>query len=349
MSKSIPSSPAPTPPPLRKGARRAGGPADVPRSGLWPYIKLARPHQWVKGVFVLVGPLYGLRDLDAAARAGAVTAAAVTFAIFALASSTCYVVNDVLDAEQDRAHPRKRHRPIASGAIPRSNALVFALLLLAGAIGLVFLLGPAVRTAVALVTGAYVVNVWLYSLKLKHIIIADVISLALGFCLRMFAGCAAIAIAPTTWLLNCTLFLAMFLAFGKRLGERRTMGTDAASARGIQARYTDDLLRMSVVVTGVATLITYASYVVARGEPPAHVIHVIPPFHAGINVLWFTMVPATYALLRCIVLLESGTYDDPTELAGRDLPMQLAVAAFGLLTLGTMTWDAWAPMLGWGP
>jgi len=141
----------------------------------------------------------------------------------------------------------------------------------------------------------------------------------------------------------------MFLAFGKRLGERRTMGADAASARGIQARYTDDLLRMSVVVTGVATLITYASYVVARGEGPNHVVHVIPPFHAGINVLWFTMVPATYALLRCIVLLESGTYDDPTELAARDFPMQLAVAAFGLLTLGIMTWGTWAPTLGWGP
>jgi decaprenyl-phosphate phosphoribosyltransferase len=343
--------PTPTPPPLRKG-RRAGTPQEgaPSKGGLWPYIKLARPHQWVKGVFVLVGPLYGLRDLDVAARAGALTAAGITFAIFALASSTCYVFNDILDAEQDRAHPRKRNRPIASGAVTKGNAITFALLLLAGAVGLVFLLDPIVRGAVALVAAAYVANVWLYSLKLKHIIIADVISLALGFCLRMFAGCAAVAIAPTTWLLNCTLFLAMFLAFGKRLGERRIMGADVASARGIQARYTDDLLRMSVVVTGVATLITYASYVVARGEANLHPsTHVIPPFHAGINVLWFTMVPATYALLRCIVLLESGTYDDPTELAARDLPMQLAVAAFGLLTLGIMTWGSWAPTLGWGP
>ena len=114
---------------------------------------------------------------------------------------------------------------------------------------------------------------------------------------------------------------------------------------GVQAAYTDELLRMAVVVTGVATLITYASYVQFR-EPENS--HVIPPFHAGINVLWFTMVPAMYALLRSIVLLERGTYDDPTELAAKDFPMQVAVGVFGLLTLGILTWAHWAPWLGWG-
>jgi decaprenyl-phosphate phosphoribosyltransferase len=309
------------------------------------FVRLARPHQWIKGVFVLVGPLYGLRDLPEASRKGALVAAALTFAIFALASSTCYVVNDLADAEQDRAHPRKRNRPIASGAVSRGNAVVFALLLLGGCVGLVGLLDAGVRLAVGLIVAAYIANVWAYSAWLKHRVIADVISLALGFCLRMLAGCAAIAIAPTTWLLNCTLFVAMFLAFGKRLGERRTMGDLALSARGIQGRYTDELLRMAVVVTGVATLITYAAYVVARADEHTHVV---PPFHAGINVLWFTMVPATYALLRCIVLLEAGTYDDPTELVAKDRPMQVAAGAFGLLTLGVMTWRAWAPALGWG-
>jgi 4-hydroxybenzoate polyprenyltransferase len=315
------------------------------RGTLWSLIKLARPHQWVKGVFVLVGPLYGLKDLPPDRKEGALIAGLLTLAIFSLASSTCYVVNDLADAEADRAHPRKRKRPIASGAVSRGTAIAFALGLLGGCIVLVGLLDPSVRLAVGLIVAAYIANVWLYSIKLKHIIIADVLSLALGFCLRMFAGCAAIAIAPTTWLLNCTLFIAMFLAFGKRLGERRTMGDDVAAARGVQARYTDDLLRMAVVVTGVATLVTYASYVQFR-EPEN--THVIPPFHAGINVLWFTIVPATYALLRCIVLLERGTYDDPTELAAKDLPMQLAVGLFGVLTIGALTWKAWAPSLGWG-
>jgi 4-hydroxybenzoate polyprenyltransferase len=318
--------------------------AAKPRARVRDYIRLARPHQWVKGVFVLVGPLYGLRDLPPTDRGAIALAAALTFAAFGFASSACYVFNDLADAEADRAHPRKRNRPIASGAVSRGNAMVFGLVLLGVCVGLVGLLDSGVRLAVALVVAAYVANVWLYSIKLKHIIIADVMSLALGFCLRMFAGCAAVGIAPTTWLLNCTLFLSMFLAFGKRLGERRTMGVDAAAARGIQARYTDDLLRMAVVVTGVATLLTYGAYVVAKGQDHTHVI---PPFVAGINVLWFTMVPATYALLRCIVLLESGTYDDPTELAARDFPMKVAVGVFGVLSLAVMTWGSWAPALGW--
>ena len=293
---------------------------------------------------MLVGPLYGLKDLSQEKKEPALVAALLTVAIFALASSTCYVVNDLADAEADKAHPRKRRRPIASGAISRGTAKVFALALLGGSIVLTSLLDPSVRLAVALIVAAYIANVWLYSARLKHMVIADVLSLALGFCLRMFAGCAAIAIAPTTWLLNCTLFLSMFLAFGKRLGERRTMGEDVAAARGVQARYTDDLLRMAVVVTGVATLITYAGYVQFR---EAENTHVIPPFHAGINALWFTIVPATYALLRSIVLLEHGTYDDPTELAAKDRAMQLAVGLFGILTLATLTWKLWAPHLGW--
>ena len=309
--------------------------------------KLARPHQWSKGVFVLVGPLYGLKDLgDTAHKKAALIAGLLAFAAFALASSACYVVNDLVDADQDRAHPRKRFRPIASGAVTPGQAKVFVAGLVATAAAVLFCLNPEVRLAVALVVFAYVANVWAYSLKLKHIVIADVMSLSLGFCLRMFGGCAAVGIAPTTWLLNCTLFLAMFFAFGKRLGERRTMGEEAATARFVQAAYTDDLLRMAVVVTGVATLITYAGYVQFR---EAENTHVIPPFHAGINVLWFTIIPAVYALLRCIVLLERGTYDDPTELAVKDGPMKIAVGAFGLVTLGVLTWKGWAPFLGWGP
>ncbi len=306
-------------------------------------VKLARPHQWLKGVFVLVGPLYGLKDLSAKEEPRqALVAAAFAFGAFALASSGSYVVNDLLDAEQDRLHPRKRFRPIASGAVSKGAALAFAGLMLVGAAGMIFGLPAEVRLAVGLVVLAYVANVWAYSLWLKHVVIADVLSLSLGFVLRMFGGCAAVGIAPSTWLLNTTLFLAMFLAFGKRLGERRTLGVEAASVRGVQAAYTDDLLRMVVVVTAVATLVTYAAYVQAREHDHAHRIW---PFLADFNVLWFTMVPAIYALLRGIVLLERGTYDDPTELAVRDRPMQVAVIVFGLLTALTITWNVWARLL----
>lgn len=314
-----------------------------PRGGLWSFVRLARVHQWLKGVFVLVGPLYGLRDLTAKQHElwwEPLTAGLLAFLAFGFASSGCYVVNDLHDVEADRAHPRKRNRPLASGAVSRGGAVGFAVLLFAASVGCILALDSSVRLGVAAVVLAYVLNVFAYSAFLKHVVIADVLSLALGFVLRMFGGCAAVGIAPTTWLLNVTFFLAMFLAFGKRLGERRTLGAEAASARGVQAAYTDELLRMVVVVTGVATLVTYAGYVQAR-EPDTS--FQVWPFLARFNFLWFTMVPAIYALMRAIVLLERGRYDDPTELAVKDRPMQAAVLAFMCLTAGVLSWKLWAP------
>jgi len=303
--------------------------------------RLARPHQWAKSAFVLLGPLYGLRDL-AIRPADALLAGLLAAGVFALASSACYVVNDLLDAEQDRVHPRKRHRPIARGDVSRPQALVFAAMLVLAAAALVFALPAPVRPAVGLFAGLHVLNVWAYSLRLKHVVVADVTSLSLGFVLRVFGGCAAVGIGPSTWLLNCTLFLAMFLAFGKRLGERRTMtaaGADAATARGVQAAYTDDLLRMFVVVSAVGTLITYAGYVQSRDAD--FTLSLFAGGHGRFNVLWLSVIPATYALLRSIVLVERGRYDDPTELALKDPPTQIAAAAFGVVSIAAATHALW--------
>src|SRR5690606_21521931 len=127
----------------------------------------------------------------------------------------------------------------------------------------------------------------------------------------------------------------MFLAFGKRLGERRTMGREASAARGVQSAYTDDLLRMAVVVTAVATLLTYATYTQSQDDRFRAMIGVASDSVAavgaetatgfGMNLLWLTVLPATYGLLRCIVLLEQGRYDDPTVLVTKDRPMQVSV------------------------
>jgi 4-hydroxybenzoate polyprenyltransferase len=228
----------------------------------WNLVRLARPHQWAKGVFVLVGPLYGFADLHRP-WLQVVVPALLAAAVFGLVSSACYIVNDIVDAPRDRLHPRKKRRPIASGAVSPRTASVFAAGLLAVAGALLFALGPEVQGWVGLAAGLYALNVVVYSFALKHVVMADVICLSLGFVLRVLGGCAAVGIGPTTWLLNCTLFLAMFLAFGKRLGERRLMmgAEGATSTRGVQAAYTDDLLRMAVVVTAVASLLTYAGYV----------------------------------------------------------------------------------------
>lgn len=320
----------------RRGERggRAGG------VSLGALVRLARPKQWAKGVFVLIGPVYGtLVNPEQGVAPGvdvsqAIWGAAGAFVAFAMASSCCYVVNDIADREVDRAHPRKRLRPIAAGEVSVSQAWVCAGVLLGLGAASVMLVpdvqarGLSVRWWLAMVLGVYVLNVMAYSARLKRVVVVDVMSLSAGFVLRVLGGCAAAAVAPSTWLLNVTFFVSMFLALGKRLGERRTLGEGAAAARGVQGVYTDELLRMGVVVTGVACLLTYAGYVQAMGER----------FTYGFNLLWLTMLPATYGLLRAMVLLERGRYDDPTEIGMKDRATQAAAVVFGMITLGLAVW-----------
>ncbi len=300
-------------------------------------MKVARPTQWSKSVFVAVGPLYGWSQglgIDWVSVAWAVVA-------FSLASSGLYVVNDWFDREKDRAHPRKRHRPLASGAVSARAGLVYACVLLAGSAAAVLMIERAHTTAaVGVLVGLHVANVLGYSAYFKHKVIVDVLSLAMGFVLRVLAGCAAAEIEPSTWLLNATLFLSMFLAFGKRLGERRTLGADASAARSVQLGYSDNLLQMAVVVTAVATLLTYAGYVQSRAEDftvrfwsvDAGMGEVVGAGF-GLNLLWLTMLPSTLALLRAMVQLERGTYDDPTELAVHDAVVRVCAVGFAGLTV----------------
>lgn len=303
---------------------------DAPPAGplLWSLLRLARPQQWVKSAFVLLGPLYGLRERPQAEWGHVLRDALIAGAIFALASSACYVFNDLRDAPQDRAHPRKRHRPIASGAVSPAQAWGLIVTLLLATAGLFLLVGDVPRTGLALMVGLYIANVVAYSSLLKHIAMADVVSLAMGFVLRVLGGCAATSTSPSTWLLNVTLFLAMFLAFGKRLGERRTAeskGFEAAAVRGVHAKYTDHLLRMAVVVTAVATLVTYAGYIQSRDAEFTVALLGMPE---KFNWLWLTILPATFALLRSVALVEIGRYDDPTEMMVKDKGMWLATGAF---------------------
>lgn len=295
-------------------------------------LRLVRPTQWSKSAFVLVGPIYALADPAQKHTWGDLMPPALLVAgAFALTSSACYIINDLVDAPKDRRHPRKKHRPIASGAVSPSQAVSLASLLLVLGLGMLALLPQAAAWWTFLALIAYTANVMVYSFVLKRAIMADVISLSGGFVVRVLGGCAATAVVPSTWLLNVTFFLAMFLAFCKRLGERRLMtaqGVDAAEVRGVQKVYTDDLLRMSVVVTAVATLVTYSFYVQAHEAQ----------YLRGFNLLWLTLLPATYGLLRAIVLVERADYDDPTEMAAHDWRIQFAGIVFVGMVGGLVLW-----------
>jgi len=293
-----------------------------------------RLHQWTKGIFVLIGPLFALADgkLQDMPRSELALATGLTFLGFCLAASGCYIFNDLADVERDRAHPRKKNRPLASGQVGAPIAKVFGVGLLLVSLGCALGVPAGLKGWVLGLILLYILNVMAYSAGLKHIVIVDVLSLSSGFVIRVLGGCAAVGITPSTWLLNATLFLSMFLAFGKRLGERRHMGSDEAAmaARDVQQFYSDQMLRMFVVVTGVATLLTYTGYVQSRELDYVTTFATRPGGLGGfgMNLLWITVAPATLALLRTITLLMRGRYDDPTELALRDNMVRLAGLVF---------------------
>lgn len=340
--------PEPAVPGPSNAGRRPTPDSAAPTPPLWlSLIRLARPTQWSKSAFVLVGPFYALKDLPNGWENAQhlMLRAMIAAAAFALVSSGCYVINDIADRVADQAHPRKRRRPIAAGHVSIPVAWVYAVALFIVGGACVFLLRGANEQWVTLTLALYAGNVLFYSAYLKHKVIADVISLSLGFVLRVMGGCAAAGVTPSVWLLNVTLFLSMFLAFGKRLGERRTLAaggtaspgsaathpdalTRAIEHRRVQAGYTDSLLQMAVMVTAVITLMTYALYVKDLGDR----------YTQGFNLMWLTMLPAFYGLFRCVVLIERGRYDDPTELATKDRGFQAAGIAFLGWTVALMWW-----------
>jgi 4-hydroxybenzoate polyprenyltransferase len=217
----------------------------------WGLLVSLRPRQWVKNLFVLGGLVFARRLFTPS-----VWPALAAFAIFCALSGAIYLLNDVADREKDRLHPRKRERPIASGLLPVPVALTSALVLI--------LAGLAAATALSLkfavVALAYVVLLSLYSASLKHVVIVDVLTVAIGFVLRAVAGALAIDVEISGWLLICTILIALFLALGKRRHEYLTLDGDAARHRPILAEYSAGLLDQMIAVVTASTVTAYALY-----------------------------------------------------------------------------------------
>ena len=210
-----------------------------------------RPRQWVKNLFVFAGVIFAHKLFTPDA-----WRAFAAFAVFCALSGVVYLLNDIADRERDRAHPVKRLRPIASGALPVPTALVFAVVLAAGALAGSAALGRSfLATAVA-----YVVLLVLYSVLLKHVVIVDVLTVAAGFVLRAVAGAVAVDVEISGWLLICTVLIALFLALGKRRHEYLTLDADAARHRPILAEYSAALLDQMIAVVTASTVTAYALY-----------------------------------------------------------------------------------------
>lgn len=266
-------------------------------------LRSLRPAQWAKNAFVLAPLVFAHRLEDPRLLASA----ALAFVAFCAASSAVYLVNDLADREQDRQHPVKRLRPIASGALS-TTAAAAAAALLAGAAALLSV-GLGARFAAAL--ASYFALNLLYTFWLKHIVILDVMSISASFVLRVLGGAAAIAVQVSSWLALCTTFVALFLAFSKRRHELMLLAGTAASQRRVLDQYSPTFLDQMINVTTASTVICYALYAVAP-ETAAKL---------GTRYLIFTLPLVLYGIFRFLYLLyQRPGPRNPTEAILRDAP-----------------------------
>jgi 4-hydroxybenzoate polyprenyltransferase len=217
-------------------------------------LRLLRPKQWSKNLLVLAAPIFAAVHRDPIA----LQATGIAFAAMCLASSATYVANDLLDAERDKLHPTKQYRPIASGQIGRTTALVLAALLAVGGIGLASLLNTSSLTIVV----SYLVLQVLYNLGLKKIPIADVFTIALGFIFRAVLGAAAVSVPISGWLLFCTGALALMLGFAKRRHEFILQSEQRTASRESLGGYSKAGLDALVIMTATGGAMCYGIYTV---------------------------------------------------------------------------------------
>jgi 4-hydroxybenzoate polyprenyltransferase len=283
------------------------------RSLAFQLLLSARPAQWSKNLLVFAGLLFGRRLLDRAAVLDAISA----FAVFCALSSVVYLVNDIADRESDRRHPLKAQRPIASGALAVPVAVVAALIVGAAALTAAFAIGPAF----ALVAATYLALQILYSFPLKHIVILDVLTIAIGFVLRAIGGAVAVHVEFSHWLLVCTILLAMFIALAKRRHELVLLSDGAASHRPILGEYSPYLLDQMIGVVSASTLISYIFYTIS------------PETQAKFGTAWLglTIPFPLYGIFRYLYLVhqrEGGGC--PADLLLTDRPLLACVALWAL-------------------
>ncbi len=282
------------------------------------HIRALRPHQWVKNGFVFVALVFARRFTEPAALVQAFTA----FAAFCAAASAIYLVNDVADYERDQSHPKKSKRPIASGRVKRSTALLMAGLLTPVGLGLAWSLN--LKTLAVILTYA-LVNV-AYSYVLKHQVLLDVFVIATGFLLRVIAGAFAIEVGVSPWLLICTFFVALFLAFCKRRQELVTLGDDAATHRGNLADYSLVFIDKMVSALAAMTVMSYALYTI---DPRVMA-------RLGTDGLVLTVPLVLFGMFRYLYLVhQEGKGGSPTEVLLTDRSVQ-AIAVLLLTAVVAM-------------
>ena len=279
-----------------------------------------RPKQWVKNLFVLA-PVVFAKNLF---QEQVLLRALLAFGIFSVLAGAIYTINDLVDVEEDRSHPTKRNRPIASGEVPEGVAKASAGVMIALSLG-----GAAwLDRRVAAVALAYLLKDLAYSLRpfrLKQVAYLDVALIAAGFVLRVLAGCYAVStpahpVSPSLYLLGCTAFLALFLGFGKRYHELRV---NASKSRTALDAYRPDALKATLWGTALATVGVYLAWTL---DPPSQL-------RFASEYLWTTTPFVLFAIGRFVRLLDSESGESPTDAMLRDVPFVLTLVAWAGLIL----------------
>ena len=281
-----------------------------------------RPSQWTKNLIIFAALMFGQRLFDPTS----VLQATAAFVIFCALSGVVYLVNDIADRDADARHPVKKHRPIASGAVPVRVAAVAAVAIGAVAIAAAYWLQPTF----GVLATAYLLLLILYSGPLKHAVIIDVITIAVGFVLRAAAGAVAIGVHASHWLYILTMLLALFLALSKRRHELVLLADRATGHRKILQEYSPYLLDQMIAVVTASTIVAYAFYTVSP--------ETVEKF--GTDLLGLTLPFPLYGIFRYLYLVhqkEGG--GSPADMLLTDRPLLICV---GL-------WAATAALIIYGP
>lgn len=305
--------------PGRSWLPHAGNPQAPWRHGTpWLLVRAARPRQWSKNVLLFAAPAAA----SVLGQWSDLWRVVVAFLIFSAAASGHYLINDVLDADQDRHHPSKRMRPVASGELPESVALGAAAALIVVALAGAAALGP---WSFVLVVAAYLALTAAYSLWLKRQPVMELVIVALGFVLRAVAGGLVAHVYLSNWFLVFTSFAALFVVTGKRYAEHARLGDTRGFHRRVLDDYSESFLRSMLTICASVTVATYCLWAFDRTGLLAH---------SGHHRVWIelTVVPLVLAVFHIFRLLDAGKGGEPERLALHDHILQ----GYGLLWVALM-------------
>ena len=272
-------------------------------------ITTMRPKQWYKNLVIFVGIIFSLNLLNFQMWLDVISA----FAIFCMLSGSEYIINDIIDVEKDRKHPKKCKRPIASGKLKASHALLFAIILIIVAEEGAYL----INTQFLVVSITYFLLILSYSLFLKHLIIVDILVISIGFVIRAIAGCLAINVFISPWLVICAFLLALFLALGKRRHELILLAENAKEHRRILEGYSVEMLDQMISITTGALIISYSLYT----------------FLADNNYMMLTIPLVIYGLFRYLFLVHAKNFGGETEIIFKDKGMVICMVLWAVLVV----------------